>query len=77
MQQMCASKVAEGQRTARHRCALREAVRGARRVTAIEDAAARALLDWARPGDVAVLQIHTGSVHQRLVATLTRAGGPS
>jgi UDP-N-acetylmuramyl tripeptide synthase len=42
-----------------------------------EDAAAAALLDWARPGDVIVLPIHTDAVHQRLVAALALASDAS
>ena len=37
-----------------------------------EDAAAGVLLDWAEPGDVIVLPIHTDAVRARLVAALAR-----
>ncbi|MBA4177569.1 MAG: Mur ligase [Leptothrix sp. (in: Bacteria)] len=37
-----------------------------------EEAAARALLVWAGPGDVVVLPVHTAEVRERLVATLAR-----
>jgi UDP-N-acetylmuramyl tripeptide synthase len=36
-----------------------------------EEAAARALLDWAQPGDVVVLPVHTAAVRERLVGVLT------
>jgi UDP-N-acetylmuramyl tripeptide synthase len=40
-----------------------------------EDAAARLLLDDARPGDVIVLPIHTTAVRERLAQRLSAAGG--
>ena len=40
-----------------------------------EEAAARLLLDDARPGDVIVLPIHTAAVRDRLALTLSAAGG--
>jgi cyanophycin synthetase len=41
-----------------------------------EEAAARLLLDNARPGDVIVLPVHTGSVRERLRAGLGNSGAP-
>ncbi len=38
-----------------------------------EEAAARALLRWARPGDVVVLPVHTSAVRQALAAALAAA----
>ena len=35
-----------------------------------EESAARALLDWAGPGDVVVLPVHTAAVRQRLASDL-------
>jgi cyanophycin synthetase len=41
------------------------------RHVADEEAAARALLEWARPGDVVVLPVHTTAVRERLASWLS------
>jgi UDP-N-acetylmuramyl tripeptide synthase len=39
-----------------------------------EEAAARALLAWAQPGDVVVLPLHTASVRERVLQSLDLPG---